>query len=184
MKTKNVLFLIGTIFILLMSNSLKIYAWLAKDTYMACNIINACISDFLRVVAFCVTIFYITMTIKYIKCSKKETKKKAKNILMWFMITLIQILLVILGASWVRKVGMEEYVYPTGERCQINEIDGYISNAIRIGAFFAIIFYMLKAIAYWIQSKEKNKQKLGMLIKWQIITIIITVLLLVIATNW
>ena len=183
MKIKKILMIIGIISIILINRTIEVYAWVSKGTYEACNIINMCISDFLKFMVFIIAISFVILTIKYIKNSKTEQNQKAKKILKWLIITIIQIAILLIGAVGAIEIGMETY-WTTGERYQINYIDGYISNAIRMGAFFFIIVYILKSIAYWFQSEEKNKQKIINLAKWQLITITLVVGLLIFATNW
>ena len=95
----------------------------------------------------------------------------------------MQIIILLVGAFWVKEIGIETY-WTSGERYQFNEIDGYISNAIRISALFLIIFYTLKSIVYWVQSEKEEDKKIINIAKWQMITIVIIGGLLILATNW
>jgi len=183
MKLKKGLIIAIIISITLMFIPTEVFAWLAKDTYEACNIINMCISGLMRMTVFIITISFITLSIRHIRYSEKETKQKAKNILIWLVITIIQITILLLGATWVTQVGMETY-WSTGERYQFHEIDGYISYAIRIVAMFLIVFYIIKSFVYWVQSEKEDIQKIINLAKWQMITATVVVILLILATNW
>ena len=78
----------------------------------------------------------------------------------WSIITIIQIVILLLGALGVYKIGIELYWNHTGERFQINEIDGYISNFIRIIVLVAIIVYIIIAIIYFFKSKKRKIEKL------------------------
>lgn len=182
MKIKKVIIIIISIF--LMCIPTKAFAWLQYDTYNACNKVNICISLLLILVAIIICIAYISISISYIRHSKKEKSQKVKDLLKWLVITIIQISVLIFGALGVGKIGMEWYWYPSGERFQFNEIDGYISNSIRIIAFISIIAYIVTAIIYFFKSKKENDKKLINLVKWQIITIALVFALLLLATNW
>ena len=122
MKIKKILMIIGIISIILINRTIEVYAWVSKGTYEACNIINMCISDFLKFMVFFIGISFVTLTIKYIKNSKTEQKQKAKKILKWLIITIIQIAILLIGAVGALEIGMETY-WTTGERYQINEIE-------------------------------------------------------------
>lgn len=177
MKLKKVLTIIAIISIILISNSIQVYGW-TQRTYEACNIINTCISGTIKLIAFIVAISYITVAIRYMRDAKEEKKQKLKNLLIWLIITIIQVTVLLLGAAWVTNAGIETYTYPTGERYGTYKLSEIISNAVRIIAFVSIMFYIIKSIAYFATSEEKNKEKITNLVKWQIITAIIVAILL------
>ena len=162
----------------------EVFAWLDKDIYYACNKVNICISDIMKIIAVIIGISYITLALAYIKHSKQEKKQKTTNLLKWLLLVIIQIAILLVGALWVTKVGMEPYWHPSGERYQFNEIDGYISNGIRITSLISIIVYTISSIIYFVKSKQENDKKIINLAKWQMITIIIVAMLLLLATNW
>lgn len=181
MKLKKVLTLIAITSIILICNSIEVYGWVQR-TYEACNIINVCIAGTLKLIAFIVSISYITVAIRYIRNSKQESKQKLKNLLTWLIITAIQVMFLLLGATGVTEVGMETYIYSTGEREGTYQLSAFIANAVRIIAFVSMIFYIIKSIAYFVTSEEENKQKITKLVKWQVITAIIVAVLLKLAT--
>ena len=170
--------------IILMMLPIKALAWLPYNVYDACNKVNLCISVMLIIVAVIIAITYITSAILYMKKSQKGKSEKIKNVRKWLIITIIQIAVLILGAFGVKKIGMEWYWHPTGERYQFNEIDGYISNSIRIVALMTIIVYIITASIYFFRSKKEEGRKIINLTKWQIITATIVASLLLLATNW
>ena len=161
----------------------QIFAWLHASTYEACNIVNEGISWLLKTIAFTIVIIYITGVIKYIKSSKESKKEKTKNIITWSVITIVEVTFCLGGAIWVKEIGMETY-WSTGERYQFNEIDGYISNGIRIIVLFLIIFYLIKAIVYFVTTKEENIIKIEKIIRWQVIMTVVVAILLILATRW
>lgn len=180
MKLKKVLILVTIISMILISIPTEIFAWTTKDaTYEVCNIINVCISGTLRIVAFIIAIFYIVKAIKYMKNSKEEPTQKMKNIKIFSIIMIIQVILLLFGASLVIDVGMETYTI--GETYNAFSTQSLIPNGLRIIAFVAIFFYILKAIAYFVSSKEENKLKIKNLIIWEVITAIIVAILLIVA---
>ena len=179
MKLKNVLILL-IISIILISIPVEIFAWTTKDaTYEVCNIINVCISGTIKIVAWTIAIIYVVQATKYMKLSKEEPSKKIKNIQLSLIITIIQVVLLIFGASWVIKIGMETYT--NGEIYQLFDVNTLIPNFIRIIAFVLIIFYIIKSIIYFISEEKSIKQKVINLIKWELITAIIVVILLILA---
>ena len=78
-----------------------------------------------------------------------------KNILTWLIIAIVEVTFCLGGVIWVQEIGMETY-WSSGERYQFNEIDGYISNGLRIMALIAIIAFIIRAIVYFAKSKEDN----------------------------
>lgn len=180
MKIKKIILII----IILMMIPAKVFAWLPYTTYEACNKINIYLSLFLQAVAILIALSYITFAISYIRYSKKTRKEKFKNIYKWFIIVLLQILILQMESFCIQKVGMELYWHPSGERYQFKEIDGYISNGIRITAFVPIIAYIITAISYFIKSKKEKEEKIKKLIKWQVITATVVAVLLILARNW
>lgn len=182
MKTnkKQLIMMLSTILICIPS---QIFAWLQYSTYVKCNVINAGISWFLKAVAFIIAISYITGATQYIKHSNKSSKQKIKNILTWLIIAIVEIVFCLGGAIWVEEIGMETY-WSSGERIQFNEIDGYISNGVRIIALIAIIAFIIRAIVYFAKSKENNLIKIEKIIKWQIIMSSVDAILLIFATRW
>lgn len=181
MKLKKVL-IFAIISIILISIPSEIFAWTTKDTtYEVCNIINVSMSGTMRTIAFAIAITYIVQAIKYTKHSKVEPQQKIKNIQISLIITIIQIIILLFGASWVLDVGMESY--NVGETYQVFEINKLIPNAMRIGAFVTILFYIIKAVIYFTSSEEENKLKVKNLIKWQMLTGVIFVALLLLAKN-
>ncbi len=181
MKLKKVL-IFTVISIILISIPTGTFAWTTKDTtYEVCNIINVCISGTMKIVAWVIAIIYILQLIKYMKQSKEEPSKKIKNIQISLIITIIQIVILLFGAAWVLEVGME--TYNVGETYQAFEINKLIPNAMRISAFVAILFYIIKSVIYFVTSGEDNKQKVKNIIKWEIVTAIIFVVLLLLSKN-
>lgn len=135
----------------------------------------------MKIVAWTIAIIYILQVIKYMKLSKEEPRKKIKNIQLSLIITIIQILILLFGASWVIDVGME--IYNVGEIYQAFDINKLIPNAMRIIAFVLLLFYIIKSIIYFTSSEEENKKKVKKIIKWQIATGIIFVVLLLWTKN-
>ena len=133
----------------------QIFAWLQYSTYEKCNPINEGISWLLKAVAFIISISYITGAIQHIKHSEQPSKQKTKNILTWLVIAIVEVTFCLGGVIWVQEIGMETY-WSSGERYQFNEIDGYISNGLRIMALIAIIAFIIRAIVYFAKSKEDN----------------------------
>lgn len=80
-------------------------------------------------------------------------------------------------------MGMETYL-SSGERYQFNEIDGYISNGLRIMALIAIIAFIIRVIVYFAKSKEDKLIKMEKVIKWQVIMASVIAMLLIFATKW
>lgn len=184
MKNKKAIISGLIISIILMLFPLKIFAWTPYDVYDKCNIVNLLISILLIIVAISILVTYIMMTKRYIKNSKEEKQQKTKTAKKWLIITIIQIIILLFGAFAVREIGMEWYWNHTGERFQINEIDGYISNAIRIVALIFIIMYIVTSIIYFKKSQKENTIKIINLVKWQIVIIAIVASLLTLARNW
>ena len=180
MKLKKVLILI-IISIILISIPAEIFAWTTTKnvTYEVCNMINVCISGTLRIVAFVLAIIYIVSISKYIKNSKEEPKQKMNKIKVSTIITIIEIVLLLFGASFVIEVGIETYT--KGETYQMFSVESLIPNVFRIIAFVAIFFYIIKAIIYFMSPEEDSTQKIKTLIKWEVVTAIITAVLLIIA---
>jgi len=179
MKLKNALILI--ISIILISIPAEIFAWTTREvvTYEVCNIINVCISGTLRIVALAIGIIYIVGLNKYIKTSKEEPKQKVNKIKTITVIMIMEIALLLFGALWVIDVGMETYV--KGEVYQAINSQSLIPNALRIIAFVAIFFYIIKSIIYFTSEEEETQQKIKTLIKWEVVTAIITAVLLIVA---
>lgn len=161
----------------------QIFAWLQYTTYETCNVINEGISWLLRTIAFTIIIIYIAGVIKYIKSSNESKKEKTKNILTWLVIAIVEVTFCLGGAIWVKEIGMETY-WSNGERYQFNEIDGLISNGIRIIALFSIIFYLIKSIVYFVTEKEENIKKVEKIVRWQLIMAAVVAILLNLATRW
>ena len=183
MKLKNTLIFIITIFIMFYPTIG--YTWVQNTTYEACNIVNMIIAGVMRLISVIIAISYITIAIAYIRYSEKE--KKAKNIVIWLIITIIQIIILIFGATLVTEIGMETYTYPQRERYQSTEIGTGISNSIRAIALVSIIVYIIKSISYFKKSNKENKEnkeKIIKLIKWQLITWLIVAGLLLFARIW
>lgn len=180
MKLKKSLILV-IVSIILISVPAQVLAWTTPQnvTYEICNIINVCISGTLRIVALVLAIIYIISISKYQKTSKEEPKQKVNKIKAITVITIIEIILLLLGALGVIKAGMETYVI--GEVYQVFSAPNLISNALRIIAFVAIFFYIIKAIIYFMSPEEESTQKIKTLIKWEVVTAIITAVLLIIA---
>ena len=168
---------------LLISIPSQIFAWLQYSTYEACNTINIGISWFLKAVAFIIAISYITGSIQHIKHSEQSSKQKIKNILTWLIIAIVEVTFCLGGAIWVEEIGMETY-WSSGERYQFNEIDGYLSNSLRIIALIAIIAFIIRAIVYFAKSKEDKLIKIEKMIKWQVIMSSVVAILLILATRW
>lgn len=184
MKTTKIILAIIIISTIIMMFPTEVFAWLPYSTYDACNKINIYISLILIIVAIITFITYISVSIVYMIHSKKEKNQKNKNVVKWLIITIIQIAVLLIGALGVRKIGMELYWYPSGERYRFNEIDDYISNGIRIAALVLIIAYIITAIMYFFKSKQETDKKIINLAKWQMMTIVIVAGLLTLATNW
>ena len=104
----------------------------------------------MKLVAFMVAISYITIAIRHIRFSEQEIKQKTKNLRIWLIITIMQIAILLFGASWVIEVGMETYTYPIEEVYQSFDINTLITNSIIITAFVSIVFYIIKAITYFV----------------------------------
>ena len=119
---------------------------------------------------------------KYIKLSKEELSKKMRNIQLSLIITIIEIVILLFGASWVLDVGME--IYNIGETYQVFEINKLIPNSMRIMSFVLLLFYIIKTIIYFSNSEENNKLKFKNIIKWQIVTAISFVILLILSKNF
>ena len=181
MKTKNVLIMI--IIMIIMCIPTPIFAWLHNSTYEVCNIANVIISVIMRIAAFIIGISYITISIKYLRHSNSEKNQKLKNILIWLIIVILEVLCLVVGSLWVTEIGMEKY-WTNGERFQFNEIDGTISMGIRIGALISMIIYAIWAIIYYKKSKSEQIKKILNIVKWQVITSAIVGGLLILATNW
>ena len=179
-KKKQLIMIISTLLICIPT---QIFAWLQYSTYETCNSINEGISWFLKAVAFIIVISYITGAIQHIKHSKQTNKQKTKNILTWLIIAIVEVTFCFGGAIWVKEIGMETY-WSSGERYQFNEIDGYISNGLRIMALISIIAFIIKSIVYFAKSKEDNLIKMEKVIKWQVIMASVVAILLILATRW
>lgn len=179
-KKKQLIMIIST---LLMCIPSQIFAWLQYGTYETCNTLNLGISWFLKAVAFIIVISYITGAIQHIKHSEQSSKQKMKNILTWLIVAIVEVTFCLGGATWVEEMGMETY-WSSGERFQFNEIDGYISNGLRIMALIAIIAFIIRAIVYFAKSKEDKLIKIEKMIKWQVIMASVVAILLIFATRW
>ena len=106
-----------------------------------------------------------------------------KNALTWLIVAIVEVVFCLGGAIWVEEIGIEKY-WSSGERYQFNEIDGYISNSVRIMALISIIAFIVSAIVYFAKSKENNLIKIEKIIKWQIIMASVVAILLILATRW
>ena len=159
MKLKKSLILV-IISIILISIPAEIFAWTTTKnvTYEVCNMINVCISGTLRIVAFVLAIIYIVSISKYIKNSKEEPKQKMNKIKVSTIITIIEIVLLLFGASFVIEVGIETYT--KGETYQMFSVESLIPNVFRIIAFVAIFFYIIKSIIYFMSPEEDSTQKI------------------------
>lgn len=181
MKIKKIIiFIISIILIYIPTQSL---AWLEYSVYEKTNIITTIMAFIMKILAFIIGISYITISIQYLKHSKQDKKKKIKNILTWLVIAVVEIVFFIGGALFVNNIGIEMY-WTSGERFQFNEIDGYISNGIRIIALVLMIMYFLISIIYYIKSKKEKIQKTGNIIKGQIMVSAVITGLLILATRW
>lgn len=180
MKLKKSLILL-IISIILINIPAEIFAWTTREvvTYEVCNIINLCIAGTLRIAALVLAIIYIVSMSKYIKNAKENPKQKMNKIKVITIITIIEIVLLLFGASWVIDVGMETYI--KGQAYQAFNAESLIPNVLRIIAFVAIFFYIIKSIIYFASEKEEIQQKIKTLIKWEVVTAIITAVLLIIA---
>ena len=179
MKTKNVLILI--IGIILICIPTQVFAWLAHETIERCNPINFFISALMRVMAFVVAIGYITGAIGYVRYSKKERKQKAKKVLLWLVMVILQIAILLFGAFCIYKVGMEEYWVDTGKINQVNEVRGFFSSLMRITAVTSLITYLISGIIYIAKSKDEIYVKIKKMLKWQVIVAIVLTITLTIA---
>ena len=179
-KKKQLIMVISMLLICIPS---QIFAWLQYSTYEACNTINLGISWFLKSVAFIIIISYITGAIQHIKHSEQSSKQKMKNILTWLIVAIVEVTFCLGGAIWVEEMGVETY-WSSGERYQFNEIDGDISNGLRIMALIAIIAFIIRVIVYFAKSKEDNLIKIEKLIKRQVIIATVVAILLILATRW
>ena len=175
--------LIMMIIMVIMCIPTQIFAWLHNSTYEVCNIINVIISIILRIIALIIAISYITKTVKYLKNSPQEKKQKAKNVLIWLVIVILEILCLVVGSLWVNEIGMEKY-WSNGERYQFNENDGIISMGVRIGALISMVIYTIWAIIYFRKSKVEQIRKIQNIVKWQVIASAVVGGLLILATNW
>jgi len=170
--------------IILINIPTKVLAWMPYYTYDACNPINIWISRGLIAIAIIIIYIYIMWVLIYGRKSQDEKNTKNKKIIKWLIIVLIQIAILILAAIGIKEIGMEWYWSHTGERFQINEVDGYISSAIRMVALIVIVAYIISSAIYFFKSKKEENVKLIELAKWQMITITIVTSLLLLATNW
>ena len=177
---KQLMMIISTVLICIPT---QIFAWLQYSTYEVSNTINTGIAGFLKAVAFIIVISYITGAIQHIKHSKQSSKQKMKNILTWLIVAIVEVTFCLGGAIWVEEMGMETY-WSSGERYQFNEIDGYISNGLRIMALIAIIAFIIRVIVYFAKSKEDKLIKIEKIIKWQVIMASVVAILLILATRW
>jgi len=159
------------------------FAWLQLSTYEACNVINSLISGLLKMIAFIISVICITGGIQYIKHSKQDKKEKIKDVLTATLIIITQVMFLFSASVWVTQIGMETY-WSNGQRYQFNEIDGYISNGLRIIALISIIAYIITSIIYLVKAKKEEIQKLENVIKWELIVSVIVAGLLILARNW
>lgn len=176
MKSKKQLILIAIISVILISIPTKIFAWVTEiqTTYEVCNMINTCIAGTLRTVALAIAIIYVVSLLKTKKSSKQEEKQK---ILKSLILIIIQIVMLLLAAFFVAQIGMETRIY--GEEYQVFEFP----DIIRIIAFVAIIFCIIKAIIYYVSPEEENKQKIKAIAQLEVITSAIAAILLIFAQN-
>jgi len=181
MKIKKILSLIISIILIYIPS--QSFAWLQYSIYEKSNIINESISFIMKLLAFAIGISYITLGIQYLKHSEQEKKQKIKNALIWVMVIIVEIIFLVSGSLWVKEIGMETY-WTSGERYQFNEIDGYISNGIRVIAFILMMAYILIATIYYKKSKHEKILKAEKIIKWQVITFAVVAGLLILATRW
>jgi len=135
----------------------------------------------MRIMAFIAIIAYITGTLGYVRHSKEEKKQKISNILIWLVITVLQVTLLLFGAVGVYKVGMEEYWLDSGRINQVNGVRGFLSSLMRVTALTTILTYLISGIIYFAKSKEEKYAKIKKLLKWQIIVAIILMITLYIA---
>ena len=185
MKTKKVVVLIATVAIILALGSTQVMGWVAAETtYEACNGINIIISNVMKIIAFIIGISYITVADIYRRYSKDEEDKKKKNIKKWFGITLTQILVLACSAIWIKAVGMETYWYATGLRVQPSIMSGHVATLMRILALVLIIFYVVLSVIYYFRSQKDSDEKSRNVIKYQIYTSVIVVVLLLCARAW
>lgn len=181
MKIKKlIIFIISIILIYIPTQS---FAWLEYSTYEKTNIITAIIAFIMKILAFIIGISYVTISMQYLKHSNQDKWKKIKNILVWLVIVVVEIVFFIGGALLVNNIGIETY-WTSGERFQFNKIDGYISNGIRIVALVLMIMYLLISSIYFIKSKKEKINKTSNIIKWQVIISAIIAGLLILATRW
>ena len=153
MKLKKEPILTIIISIILINIPAQIFAWgmPIKTTYEVCNMINTCIAGTLRIVALAIAIIYVISLLKTKKSSEQEEKQKIPKSL---ILIIIQIVVLLLAAFFVTQIGMQTRIY--GEEYQVFEFP----DIIRIIAFVAIIFCIIKAIIYYVSSEEENKQKI------------------------
>ena len=179
MKTKNVLILI--IGIILICIPTQVFAWLPHETIERCNPINFFISALMRMMAFIVAIGYITGALGYLRYSKKGGKQKAKNVLLWLVIAILQIAILLFGAAGVYKVGMEEYWIDSGRINQVSEVRGFFSSLMRVTALTTLLTYLINGILYFAKSKDEIYVKIKKMLKWQVIVAIVLTITLTIA---
>lgn len=102
MKLKKVILTILGIVIMLVLNSVKSYAIVARVAY---NEVNVVISSIMRCTIPILIIAYIIFAIIYIKKSKKETKIKLKTLSIWLVIDIIAVIALYFGADMVLEAG-------------------------------------------------------------------------------
>lgn len=173
MKLKKELILTTLISIILINIPTKIFAWVTeiKTTYEVCNMINICIAGTLRIVALAIAIMYVVLLLKTKKSSKKEKMPKS------LILVIIQIAVLLLAAFFVTQIGMETRIY--GEEYQVFEFP----DIIRIIAFVAIIFCIIKVTIHYVSSEEENKQKIITIAQLEALTSVIAAILLIFAKN-
>lgn len=103
MKLKKVILTILGIVIMLVLNSVKSYAIVARVAY---NEVNVVISSIMRGTIPILIIAYIIFAIIYIKKSKKEKKIKLKTLSIWLVIDIIAVIALYLGADMVLEAGL------------------------------------------------------------------------------
>ena len=135
----------------------------------------------MRMIVFAIVIGYITGALGYLRYSKKDGKQKAKNLLLWLIIVILQIAILLFGASGVYKVGIEEYWIHTGKINKVNEVRGFFSSFMRVTALTTFLTYLINGIIYFVKSKEETYVKIKKILKWQLLVAIVLTTTLTIA---
>lgn len=102
MKIKKVLLTILSIAIMLILNTTKTYAIVAREVY---NEVNVVISTIMRLAIPILVIAYIIFAIIYSIKSKKDKKDKRKTLIIWVIISIIVIIVLYFGADMVLEAG-------------------------------------------------------------------------------